>query len=375
MRILVAPNALKGSLTAQDAAGAIAEGLTRSAPEVETVEMPIADGGDGTVSVLASALGGEVVRSRVTDPIGRPIVASWGLVAAGRTAVIETASASGLGTLRVDERSPMATTSRGTGELIVMGLDRGCTRIIVGLGGSATVDAGVGALQALGVRFLDADRREIGPGGGELDRLESFDPSSIDARLRSVELIAAADVDNRLTGPDGAALVYGPQKGATPDECARLDAGLERFARIVFDATRVDLTAMPRAGASGGIGAALHALAGARLVGGAELVLDTLDFDRRLEGVDLVITAEGKLDAQTTRGKGPWGVAERARRRNVPCVVFAGQTDIDGLTSNVPFAEMLPINGPDIDRAEAMAHARELLTDAAERYGRALSNR
>jgi glycerate kinase len=373
MKILVAPNAMKGSLAAHAAARAISTGLKRALRDAEILELPVADGGDGTVAVLVSALGGEIVQTLATDPFGRPNVADWGLVSSERTAVIDSASASGFTTLGADERSPMTATSRGTGELITAALGHDCARIIVGLGGSATVDAGVGALRALGARFLDAGGGEIVEGGGGLAQLHAIDSSSLDLRLKSIELVAAADVDNPLVGLDGAALVYGPQKGATAEQAAQLDSNLRRFAQVVNATTGADVSAMRHAGAAGGIGAALHALGGARLVSGAQVVLDRLNFEQRLDGVDRVITAEGKFDVQTSQGKAPWAVALSAQRAAVPCVIFAGQIDLNGLPRSLPFARVVQINDPSIGVSDAMARAEELLTDAAERYGGALA--
>lgn len=361
-KIVIAPDSFKGSLSSTEAAQAMARGVQRVLPEAELVLLPLSDGGEGLVESLVTASGGELLEYEVTGPLGTPVTAQMGLMGGGRTAVIEMAQASGLVLVPEAERNPLVTTTFGTGELIAKALDLGCDHLIIGIGGSATNDGGMGMAQALGVRFLDEEGELLGSGGGELARLASIDLSRLDPRLEDVRIEVACDVNNPLTGPQGASHVYGPQKGATPEMVEFLDAALARYDRILQRDAGQDVGRVPGAGAAGGLGAGLMALLGGRLVSGIELVLSALDFETKAAGASLVLTGEGKFDAQSAYGKVPMGVARRSRALGVPVVVIAGTV--------LPSAEILHgegvsayfsiINRP-MSLKEAMEGAVELL--------------
>jgi glycerate kinase len=319
VRIVIAPDSFKGSLPADRAADAIAAGVRRVRPDAEVLLRPVADGGEGTVAA-ALAAGYRPRTARVSGPDGRPVEATFAVD--GTTAVLELASAAGIGLL--ERPAPLTATTRGVGELIRAALDDGGRRIVLGLGGSATTDAGAGMLQALGVRLLDADGADVPPGGAGLARLDRIDPGNRDPRLQETRVVVAVDVDNPLTGADGAAAVFGPQKGATPDDVATLDAALARFAAVVQRDLGIDVLGWPAMGAAGGTAAGAAAGFTAAVVSGADLVCDLVGLDDALDGADLVVTGEGALDAQSLRGKAPAEVAARARRADVPCVALCG---------------------------------------------------
>ncbi|GAA1866083.1 glycerate kinase [Pseudonocardia ailaonensis] len=336
MRVLVAPDKFKGTLTAAEAAAHVAAGLREAGHRA--VELPIADGGEGTLEA-ALAAGFRRLPVTVSGPTGKPVDAAIGL--RDGTAVVELALASGL---TLAPRDPLGASSRGTGELIRAALDAGARRIVLGLGGSASTDGGAGLLSALGARILDGAGREVPAGGGALAWAESADLGGLDPRLADVEMVLACDVDNPLLGPDGAAEVYGPQKGADPEAVALLDAALERFA-VVIARTGAErslserfapvplispsVSAAPGAGAAGGVGFAALAVLGARRRAGIEVVLELVGFAEALDGADLVVTGEGALDRQTLHGKGPAGVAAAARAAGVPVVAVCGRCDLD----------------------------------------------
>ncbi|QDV36673.1 glycerate kinase [Tautonia plasticadhaerens] len=324
MRYVIAPDKFKGSLSAVDACRAIALGVRRADDAAEVDEIPMADGGEGTVEALVTALDGTTRTSRVTGPLGPPVEARFGLSGDGRTAFIEMAAASGLVLVPEDRRDPTVATTRGTGELIRAALDVGVDRIVVGIGGSATNDGGAGMAQALGYRLLDAGGDDLGPGGGPLARLDRIDPTGRDPRLDRVELAVACDVTNPLCGPDGASAVYGPQKGADREAVDRLDRNLRRLAEVVRRDLGRSVADLPGAGAAGGLGAGLVAFGGGRLERGVELVSRTVGLADRLEGADLCLTAEGSLDEQTAHGKTIAGVALVARDRGCPVIALAG---------------------------------------------------
>lgn len=324
MKIVVAPDKFKGSLTASDAALALSRGAASAVARAEIDRVPMADGGEGTVEAMVEATSGAYREASVTGPLGESVTARFGLMGDGRTAVLEMAAASGLVLVPADRRDPRKTTTRGTGELLLQAIDLGARRIVLGIGGSATNDGGAGLAQALGYRLLDQDGVELGPGGGPLARLDRIDPSSRDPRLDSVEIRIACDVDNPLCGPRGASAVYGPQKGATPEMVAELDRNLGRLARIIERDLGVAVADLPGAGAAGGLGAGLVAFAGGRLQTGVALVLDAVGLAGRLAGADLCLTGEGSLDASSAYGKTAVGVARLARSLGVPCVAIAG---------------------------------------------------
>jgi glycerate kinase len=324
VKIVVAPDSYKGSLSALAVAEAMERGARAVFPEARVVKVPIADGGEGTVDALVAATGGRTLTAVVRGPLGTPVSARWGLLGDGATAVVEMAAASGLPLVPPGRRDPRVTTTFGTGELVRAAVDAGVRRLVVGIGGSATNDGGAGFARALGVRFLDAAGAELPEGGAALARLARVDPSGLDPRLATTEVVVACDVDNPLTGPRGASAIYGPQKGATPEMVAELDAALARFAEVARAATGRDVAGAAGAGAAGGLGAGLLFFTPARLRPGVEIVLETTGFDALVRDADLVLTGEGRTDAQTAMGKAPVGVAAAAKRHGVPVVCLSG---------------------------------------------------
>jgi glycerate 2-kinase len=369
MRVVVAPDKFEGSLTAGQAAQAIRAGLLRARPDAEVVALPLGDGGAGTLEALVAA-GFERVPVPASGPTGEPLQAA--IAVDGDRAFVEMAEASGLRRLPGGRRAPLAATTYGTGELVRAALDRGVRRLVLGIGGSATTDGGAGMAAALGVRFLDDAGAELPPGGAALLRLAHVDAAGLDPRLRQVEVTVAADVDNPLVGPEGAAHVFGPQKGAGPDEVLLLDSALRRYARVLAAELGVDLADTPGAGAAGGLGAGAIAFLGARIRSGIELVLELVGFDRALGSADLVVTGEGKLDAQSLRGKAPVGVAKAATAHGVPVVALAGVVEVaDRELRAAGFEEAHALTELEPDPARCMAEAAPLLERLAERVGRA----
>jgi glycerate kinase len=374
MLILVAPDSFKGSLSAPAAAAAMARGIAAAFPEAEIVEVPIADGGEGTVEALVAGNGGEFRVSRVTGPLGVPVAARWGLLDGGETAVIEMAEASGLPLLRPDELDPLRASTFGTGMLVREALDAGVTGILLGIGGSATNDGGAGFAAALGARFLDAEGNDLPPGGGALADLASIDTSGLDGRLANTRIQVACDVDNPLLGPQGASAVYGPQKGADRAMVTMLDACLARFADLAAKTTgRANVAAAPGAGAAGGLGAGLMYFTPAVLRPGVQLVLEAARFAERCAGAALVLTGEGRTDFQTAHGKAPVGVAQAAKRHGalVACLSGGlGKGAEDVLEHGIDVIASMPPRPMDL--AECMEHGAELLEQAAYRLGLAL---
>lgn len=370
LKLVAAPNALKGSLSPFEAASAIALGAKRAVPGAEVLELGIADGGDGTAEVVCRARGGELRAAPAQDPLGRPRTARYGWLA-DKTAVIDVATASGLALLHEAELSALDATSYGTGELIRAAFDAGAERVVLGVGGSATVDGGAGILQALGARLLDADGQELPRGGGALRRLSRIDVAGLLEQARQVPLDIACDVDSRLLGPHGAAHLFGPQKGASPEDVAQLEAGLANFAAVVARDFGRDIAAVPSGGAAGGIAAGLFGVLSARLVPGVDLVLDAVGFEQALSGAALCITAEGLLDRQSLRNKGPCGVARRSAARGVPVVALGGGIASDVTDGDFPaFAGMFSICSRPMSLEQAMREAEPLLAAAAERVVR-----
>ena len=323
MKIVIAPDSFKESVSAPAAAEAIARGVKAAFPGAQTVCVPMADGGEGTVEAVLAAASGEACMQTVNDALGHKVDAVWGMLADG-TAVIEMAAASGLELIAPARRDPMRASSHGVGELILAALDAGARHIILGLGGSATNDAGAGMLTALGARLLDAEGHSLPPGGGALARIAAIDIRGLDARLSGARIDVASDVDNPLCGPQGASHVFGPQKGATPEQVRELDQALERFADICARSLGVDHRDAPGAGAAGGLGFAAKAFLGARFRPGVEIVAELGGLAQAVKGAALVFTGEGRMDAQTLRGKTPAGVARIARQAGVPVVALAG---------------------------------------------------
>ena len=329
MRIAIVPNAFKGSLTAALAAACMERGLKRGMPNVTTIKIPMADGGDGTVEAIVEATGGRKVRCSVHDPLGRKIRAAFGLTGDGRTAVIEMALASGLALLKPTERNPLLASSRGTGELIRAALKLDVREILIGIGGSATNDGGMGMARALGARFFDAQNRELPDNGGALTKLSHIDVAGLDVRLNNPVISVACDVGNPLLGPHGATSVYGPQKGATPAMVKLLDAGLKQLAAVIQKDMGIKVAKLSGAGAAGGVGAGLIAFLGASMQPGIDIVTRTIGLESRLAGCDLVVTGEGRLDGQTIFGKAPAGVARLARKLGIPVIAICGSIGPD----------------------------------------------
>ncbi|AST81216.1 TPA: glycerate kinase [Citrobacter freundii] len=329
MKIVIAPDSYKESLSALEVANAIEQGFREIWPDADYVKLPVADGGEGTVEAMVEATTGRIVEVDVTGPLGEPVTAFYGLSGDARTAFIEMAAASGLEQVPVTLRDPLKTTSWGTGELIRHALDVGVDHIIIGLGGSATNDGGAGMVQALGAKLLDAQQNEIGKGGAALDALARIDISHLDPRLAACRIEVACDVTNPLTGKEGASAVFGPQKGATAETIDRLDTALAHYAQIIARDLKVDVLELAGGGAAGGMGAALYAFCGAQLRRGIEIVTDALQLDAYVADADLVITGEGRIDSQTIHGKVPVGVAKVAKRYNKPVIGIAGSLTAD----------------------------------------------
>ena len=372
MKIVIAPNALKGCMTAAQATEALARGVARISPDLEIVRIPVADGGDGLAEVLVDALHGVEQTAVVTGPLGDPVAAAFCHVPVRRLAAIEMATASGLALLPKERRNPLRTTTLGTGELIRGALDLGIAHLIVGIGGSATHDGGIGMATGLGARFLDESDQPVEPVGGALGAIRRIDLSQLDRRLTRLRVEVICDVDNPLLGERGAAQVYGPQKGATPDQVRMLDAGLANLATVIERDLDLNVRDLPGAGAAGGLGAGLKAFLNAELRRGVDLVLDLVGLDEQLRDADLVLTAEGQIDFQTAFGKAPAGVAERARAHGVPCIAIAGSvgSDLDALYDRGIHAIFSLCPGP-VSLEQAMANGGPYLAAAAEQAVRA----
>ena len=368
MKIVIAPQGFKGGISGLEAARAIARGVLAAAPEAETVLLPVADGGDGTLHALVDATGGEIFTSMVTGPINQQVEAQWGVMGDGRTAVIEMARASGLAMVPSRRRNPKVTTTLGTGEILKEALERGYKSVMVGLGGSATNDGGAGMATALGVRFLDSSGDALPPGGAALARLDRIDTSGLLDRIAGADIVAATDVTNPLCGPTGASAIFGPQKGASKEVVAELDAALRNFAQVVKRDTGHDVLDVPGAGAAGGLGAGLIAFAGAKIRSGIDLVCQVLDFDRHLAGADLVITGEGRADRSTVFDKAPVGVARHARAHGVPTILLAGSLG-EGHEELYQHgvASILCISDGTMSFEQALSRTGEMLEGTAER--------
>lgn len=324
MKIVIAPDSFKESLTALEVATYIENGLRKIIPDANIIKVPMADGGEGTVQSLIDSSKGKIIPTKVLDPLGREVDAYFGLMGDGSTAVIEMASASGIHLVEAEQRNPLITTSFGTGQLIKAALDLEIQHLILGIGGSATNDAGIGMCQALGIRFLDVNGIELGYGGGALSQLDRIDLSNIDPRLASITIEVACDVDNPLCGVSGASHIFGPQKGASIDMVLTLDANLSHFADIVEQQLGIKIRDVPGAGAAGGLGAALYGLLNAVMKPGIDIVIEATHLAELIQGADVVITGEGRIDSQTIHGKTPIGVARLCQKANIPVIGIAG---------------------------------------------------
>ena len=329
MKIVIAPDSYKESLSALDVACAIEDGFREVFPDAEYCKLPVADGGEGTVEAMVAATQGRVLEVEVTGPLGSPVPGFFGISGDGQCAFIEMAAASGLESVPIAKRNPLKTTSWGTGELIRHALDHAVSRIIIGLGGSATNDGGAGMVQALGATLLAADGQPIPPGGAGLEALAGIDISGLDSRLSDCQIDVACDVTNPLTGAEGASAVFGPQKGATPEMVAFLDRALAHYAACIQRDLGRDVLTLEGGGAAGGMGAALYAFCGATLRPGIEIVTEALHLDALVADASLVITGEGRMDSQTIHGKVPVGVAKVAKRYGIPVIGIAGSLTPD----------------------------------------------
>jgi glycerate kinase len=374
VHILIAPNAFKNSLDATAAAEAIREGLRQSKLKCTCECFPVGDGGDGTAALLIQKCGGMIMPAEVRDPLGRQIRARFGLIDNGSTAVIEMADASGLRLLRREEFDPLRATTFGTGELIKCALDKGASKIIIGIGGSATVDGGTGILQALGVRFMNGGGRVLSNLPEDLADLESIDLSSLDQRISHCALTVLCDVENSLLGEQGAAKVFGPQKGATGPVIKKLEAALAKLRDVMFRQAGKDLAAIKHGGAAGGVAAGLQGFLNATPVKGIDFFLDITGFEVALQKADLVITGEGSIDEQTMRGKGPFGVASRAKGKNIPVIGLAGRVV---LATDAPlrqyFIELLAIGHTSVELDKAMRNTAQDLRRTAKELGKRLA--
>jgi len=371
MKILIAPDSFKDCMSAMEVARALEKGLQKALPEAAVLLVPMADGGEGTVESIIDSTGGERREVRVKNPLLRDINSFYGLDIDGSLAVIEMAAASGLELLCEEERNPWLTSTYGTGQLIAHALDQGCRRILLGIGGSATNDCGTGMARALGVKFLDEQGQEVAHGGGALDRIREINLEGIHPALEHAVIQVACDVDNPLTGPQGASHVYGPQKGADAVMVEKLDTNLGHMATLIREQLGKDINNVPGAGAAGGLGAGLLAFLGAELVKGVDMVADTLGLEEQLKDADLVITGEGRMDAQTRFGKTPFGVAQLAAKHGIPVIGVTGSLDADAVELyNHGFSALLSIQEKPLSLDEALVQAPELLERCGERIAR-----
>lgn len=368
MKIVIAPDSFKGSLSAKAVAENIRVGIERVYKDIDIRCVPMADGGEGTVQSLVDATRGKILNVRVKGPLLKEVDAFYGILGDEKTAVIEMAAASGLPFVAEGQRNPMITTTYGTGELIKHALDMGCREIIIGIGGSATNDGGLGMAKALGVKFLDHEGMDICHGGGSLSKLHRIDISGIDKRIRDCKITAACDVDNPLCGPRGATYTFGPQKGARGEMLEILDRNLEHYAEVIKSTLNIDIKESPGSGAAGGLGGGLMAFMNVRLQKGIDIVIETVKLEDHIKGADLVITGEGMIDYQTQYGKTPYGVAKTAKKYNIPVVALVGQI---GKDANVLYDMGIDsifalVDGP-MSLENALANSADLLQDSAER--------
>ncbi|MED4731406.1 glycerate kinase [Aneurinibacillus migulanus] len=367
MKIVIAPDSFKGSISAWEASVAIERGIKKVLPESNTVLVPVADGGEGTMNSLVVATGGHIIEHTVTGPLHTPVQAAYGILGNGETCVIEMASASGLCLVTTEQRNPLITTTYGTGELIKKAMDAGCRRFILAIGGSATNDGGSGMLQALGMKLLDDAGDEIGFGGGELRRIAAIDTRNFDPRIAQAEFLIATDVQNPFIGPHGASYVFGPQKGATPEMVEMLDGYLTHWADIIESKTGIRLHERPGAGAAGGIGGAFQAFFPSITKRGIDIVIEYTKLKEKMEGAALVFTGEGQIDFQTASGKTPMGIAQEARKHGIPVFALAGSVGpgIDVLYEQGIHSIHSITNAP-MTLQEAMEGAAELLAFTSE---------
>ena len=365
-KIVVASDSFKGTMDSIQVCSIVEEGIRNILQDVEIVKIPIADGGEGTVDAFLSAFGGEKINVTVQGPLFQDVVASYGILKDGRTAVIEMAEASGL-ILAGEDKNPCLTTTFGTGQLIRNALDNCCETIIIGIGGSATNDGGIGMAAALGVRFLDCNAGEVPLTGGGLGNICSIDVSDMDCRIKGCKFIVACDVDNPLYGPNGAAYVYSPQKGADAEMVQLLDRNLKHYADVVQRDLGIDMQAVPGSGAAGGLGGGLYAFLGGVMMSGINIILDRINFDGIINNTDLIITGEGRIDGQSLRGKVPVGIANRARKAGIPVIALVG--DIGNGTDAIHetgITAIFSINRTAMDYPKIKAYSPEYLLKTVE---------
>ncbi|MBW7477224.1 glycerate kinase [Paenibacillus oenotherae] len=367
MKIVIAPDSFKGSLSAKRAGLAIERGVKRAFPESVTVVIPMADGGEGTLECLIEATEGQLIKTTVKDPLGRDIESGFGILGDRTTCIIEMAMCAGLYLLAPHERNPLVTTTYGFGQLILAALDHGCCKFILGIGGSATNDGGAGMLQALGIQLLDQAGQSVGFGGGQLEAIAEIRTAGLDPRISECEFIVACDVDNPFVGPSGASVVFGPQKGAAPEAVRRLDRSMNNFADVIQREQGIALHNIPGTGAAGGLSGAILAFMNGKLESGVSIIARVMGLDAAVRDADLVITGEGQVDFQTARGKTPCGVAHAARKYGVPVIILAGSigTGIESLYDHGVTAVVSIMNRP-MTLEEALSGAEPLLEEAAE---------
>lgn len=373
-KIVIASDSFKGSLTSSQVAEAVEEGILSVFPNCRTLKIPVADGGEGTCEVLINASDGKEITVRVNNPLMRMVVATYGIINDGNTAVIEMAAASGLTLLSPEEYNPWITSTYGTGELIKDALERGCRDFIIGVGGSATNDAGTGLLRALGYRFLDSSGEEVPDGGQSLVQIVAVDESRVIPAVKEARFTVACDVINTFSGTEGAANVYAPQKGADTVMSRKLDEGLESFRQLVIKQKQIDLNMIPGSGAAGGLGGGLLAFMDAELKPGIEIVLEAVEFEKQLVGAQLVFTGEGKLDVQTSQGKTPAGVLTIARRHDIPVIAIGGSVEDIGSLNEHGFLSVYSISQASCSLQEAMKSetAKKNIRQAVEQIMRTI---
>lgn len=371
MKVVVASDKFKGSLTSYEVATCIENGIKKVDKSIEVVKVPMADGGEGTLKSLVEATGGEMVKLIAKDPLMRPIECSYGLINDKKMAIIEMAEVSGLMLLKENERNPLKTTTYGLGQLICDAMDKGCETIIIGIGGSATNDGGAGMLKALGVKFLDAYGNDVGADGESLGRICTIDMSGMDKRVRDVRFIVACDVDNPLYGPNGASYIYGPQKGADDAMLELLDRNLKHYGDIIDGIFKKPISSYPGSGAAGGLGAGLMAFLGAELEKGIDLIIKLTNLEEKIKSSDIVVTGEGKIDSQTVHGKTPFGVAELAKKYGIPVIAICGTLakGYEILYQN-GFDSIFSITDGPMTLEDALKNSRELIEAAAYRIFR-----
>ena len=373
MKIVVAPDSFKESLSAKGVASAISKGILKVLPSAHITQIPVSDGGEGLLDALVESLGGKRITVSVKDPIGRTIESEYGIIDKGQTAIIEMAKASGLELLHESEKAPLITSTYGTGQLIKDALDQGCSKILIGIGGSATNDGGMGMVKALGGKFKNKNGNDIESGGGALGDLHKIDLNDFDKRVFNCEFVTACDVNNPLTGTNGASFVYGAQKGGTPEQLMLLDKNLIHYASVIKKNLKIEVDNINGAGAAGGMGAALLAFFDAKLVKGIDLILQTLQLEKYIKNSDLIFTGEGKIDIQTLNGKTIAGVAEIAKRYKIPVIAVAGKlgADIEPLY-DCGISAVYSILDQPMELKEAMENADVLIESLVENIMRTI---